>query len=143
MTQTTTSATLDEARAVLAAQPFSALLGARLAEFGDGFAVLEIDLDDRHRQQLGYAHGGVWAYAADNAITFAGGSVLGPRVLTGGITVDYLRPARTGVLVARARVVHRSARQAVCQATLGLAGDDAPYAVAHGRVTVASERTRT
>src|SRR5436190_293062 len=77
----------------LAAQPFSVLLGARLTAFGAGGATLELDIRDDLRQQNGYLHGGVLGYAADNAITFAAGTALGPDVLTGGFTISYLRPA--------------------------------------------------
>src|SRR5215217_3389974 len=96
--------TLELAEKVLASQPFSVLLGTRLVVFGEGEAVLELDARDDLRQQNGYLHGGVLAYAADNAITFAGGSALGPAVLTGGFTVSYLRPAGGAVLRAEARV---------------------------------------
>jgi uncharacterized protein (TIGR00369 family) len=85
--------TLRDAQQVLAAQPFSVFLGARIAAFADGRMTLEVDLRDELLQQNGYLHGGVLAYAADNALTFAGGSALGPAVLTGGFTIDYLMPA--------------------------------------------------
>lgn len=106
---------LADAERVLAAQPFSVLLGARLVAFGDGEAILELDARDELRQQNGHIHGGVLAYAADNALTFAAGTVLGPTVLTGGFTIDYLRPARNGTLRAHARVTNASRRQAVCR----------------------------
>ncbi|MGC1210393.1 MAG: PaaI family thioesterase [Micromonospora sp.] len=109
---------LETARQVLAAQPFSGLLGARLATFSPGLAVLEVPVRRELTQQNGFLHGGVLAYAADNAITFAGGSVLGPRVLTGGITITYLRPAAGELLEARATVVDAGRRQAVCRCEL-------------------------
>jgi uncharacterized protein (TIGR00369 family) len=88
-----------------ASQPFSRLLGARLTEFGAGGATLELDIRDELNQQNGYLHGGVLAYAADNALTFAAGTVLGPSLLTAGFTIDYLRPATGVTLQARATVV--------------------------------------
>lgn len=124
------------AQGILAAQPFSTLLGARLTEFGSGTASIEVPIRDDLRQQFGVLHGGVLAYGADNAITFAAGSVLGPKVLTAGVSIDYLRPAREGVLTATAQVVHSSRRQAVCRADLRVAGDPGLCAVAHGRVHV-------
>lgn len=130
------------AQSILSAQPFSELIGARITEFGSGTATLEVPIRDDLRQQFGVVHGGVWAYAADNAITFAAGSVLGPAVLTAGVSIDYLRPAREGVLTVTARVVHASRRQAVCRADLSVVGDPRVHAVAHGRVHTADPDRR-
>jgi uncharacterized protein (TIGR00369 family) len=110
--------TADLGNAVLAAQPFNRQVGARCTVLEPGAATLEIDIDDSHRQQFGMVHGGVLSYAADNALTFAGGSVLGPSVVTAGFTINYLRAARDGVLRADAVVVHADSRQAVCTAEL-------------------------
>jgi uncharacterized protein (TIGR00369 family) len=110
--------TLDAAQQVLAAQPFSVLVGARLVRFEPGLAVIEVAIRPELAQQNGFVHGGVLSYAADNALTFAGGSVLGPAVLTAGFTISYLRPASGGVLRATAQVVHAGRRQASCRADL-------------------------
>jgi uncharacterized protein (TIGR00369 family) len=110
----TTTLDLDTARTVLAAQPFSVLVGAEITTFGDGEATLEIPIRPELGQQFGFVHGGVLAYAADNAITYAAGTVLGPNVLTGGFTITYLRPARGDRLRAHARVTGSTRRQAVC-----------------------------
>jgi uncharacterized protein (TIGR00369 family) len=115
------------ARAGLASQPFSRLLGARLTEFGDGAATLELDIRDELQQQNGYLHGGVLAYAADNALTFAAGTVLGPALLTAGFTIDYLRPAVGAVLRARAVVVQAGRSRATCRCEVyTVDGDRAP-----------------
>jgi uncharacterized protein (TIGR00369 family) len=106
--------TLEDAQAVLQAQPFSVLLGAQISEFRPGHAVLTIPVTDQLRQQHGYVHGGVVAYAVDNAVTFAAGSVLGPAVLTSGIAVDYVAPC-SGDLEARASVVASTSRTATCR----------------------------
>jgi uncharacterized protein (TIGR00369 family) len=130
----------EEARQVLAAQPFSRLLGARLTSFGPDGVVLELDVRDELRQQHGFVHGGVLSYAADNAVTFAGGAVLGPRVLTGGLTITYLSPARGGTLRATACAVHAGRRQAVCRCEIHVldggagSGEPALCAVAQGTV---------
>lgn len=97
---------LAMARQVLAAQPFSVLLGAELIRFGDGEAELLVPLDERLRQQHGAAHGGALSYAADTAITFAAGSVAGANVLTAEMKINYVRGATGTELVARAAVVH-------------------------------------
>jgi uncharacterized protein (TIGR00369 family) len=133
--------TRELAEKVLAAQPFSVLLGARIASYGDDEAALELDVRDELRQQNGYVHGGVLAYLADNALTFAGGLAFGPQVLTGGFTISYLRPASGPVLRARANVVHAGGRQATCRCELyDVAADGTVTLCAAAQGTVVSVR---
>ncbi|WBB62935.1 PaaI family thioesterase [Streptomyces sp. WMMC500] len=148
---------IDFAQQVLDEQPFSRLLGARITAFADGAATLEVDIRDDLRQQYGYAHGGLLAYAADNALTFAAGTVLGPAIITGGFSVQYLRPARDGTLRAEAYVVHGGRRQAVCRcdvyvvapgaASAGAAEDGGAggelCAVAQGTILTAPQRAES
>jgi uncharacterized protein (TIGR00369 family) len=100
---------------VLAAQPFSVLLGAELLVFVPGRAEIAIPIRDALKQQHGFLHGGVVSYAADNALTFAGGSVLGPGVVTSEFKINYVRPALWESIVARADVMHAGKTQAVCR----------------------------
>ncbi|WNI21545.1 PaaI family thioesterase [Streptomyces sp. ITFR-16] len=136
-----TALDLPMAQKVLDSQPFSALVGARITAFGDGRATLEIDSREELRQQNGFLHGGVLAYAADNALTFAAGTTLGPAVLTGGFSIQYLRPATGAALVARAEVVHTGRRQAVARCDLFVVardGTETLCAVAQGTVLSAA-----
>lgn len=102
-------------RQVLESQPFSRLLGAELTEFAEGRAQITIAIIDQLKQQNGFVHGGVISYAVDNALTFAGGSVLGAAVVTAEFKINYLRPALGSYLIARASVIHSSKNQAVCR----------------------------
>ncbi|MCM2410833.1 MULTISPECIES: PaaI family thioesterase [unclassified Streptomyces] len=132
---------LRTAQKVLDSQPFSGLVGAHLTEFGGGAATLEIEGRAELQQQNGFLHGGVLAYAADNAITFAAGTTLGPAVLTGGFSIQYLRPATGTALVARAAVVHTGRRQAVVRCDLFVVGEGGAEnlcAVAQGTVLSAT-----
>lgn len=135
---------LENARAVLRAQPFSALLGARLTAFGDGRAVLELDIRDELRQQYGVLHGGVLGYAADNALTFAAGTSAGTDLITAGYTIDYLKPADGVLLRADAQVVRAGRTRVVCRCdlvTVDAEGTETLVAVAQGSVSVGN-RTR-
>ncbi|MBX7554746.1 PaaI family thioesterase [Streptomyces sp. NPDC004232] len=130
---------LSVARKVLAAQPFSALLGARLVAFGDGGATLEVDIREELLQQYGFLHGGVLGYAADNALAFAAGSVAGSRLITAGYSIDYLRPARGATLRADARVIRAGRSRVVCRCDLSTVDDDGTRtlcAVAQGSIAV-------
>ena len=107
----------------LDSQPFSGLIGAKLVEFSEEKAVLEIPIREELLQQNGFLHG-VVSYAADNALAFAGGSALGPAVLTSEYKINYLKPATGGLLRARAEVIHASKRQAVCRCEVFAISED-------------------
>jgi uncharacterized protein (TIGR00369 family) len=129
------------AKSILDAQPFSALIGARVTEFGAGVARIEIPFEPRLQQQNGFLHGGVLAYAVDNAISFAGGSVLGPNILTAGMTVSYHRPAR-GPITAEATVITstRSSAAVRCEVTAidPRTGKSVVVASGHGTISLAN-----
>jgi uncharacterized protein (TIGR00369 family) len=102
-------------RDAMSRQPFSALLNARLDSFTPGLAELSMPVVPGLLQQHGFVHGGVLSYLADNALTFAGGSVLGDAV-TSEFKINYLRPAKDAErLLAVATVVGSGRTQAVCR----------------------------
>ncbi|MBA4108217.1 MAG: phenylacetic acid degradation protein [Leptothrix sp. (in: Bacteria)] len=106
---------LSMGRQVLAMQGFSRLLGTELISYGPEGVELRLPLRDELSQQNGFAHGGVISYLADNALTFAGGSSLGPAVLTAEYKINYLRPGVGTALVARATVVYAGKTSATCR----------------------------
>ena len=123
-------------RQVLAAQPFSVLLGAELIGFSQGSAELKVPIKPELRQQHGFVHGGVLSYAADNALTYAGGGVLGPGVVTSEFKINYVRPATGDFIVARATVIHAGTNQAVCRCEVysSSAGCETLCATAQGTI---------
>lgn len=104
---------------VLAAQPFSVLLGAQLTAYTAGHAEIRLTLKPEFTQHMGVAHGGVVSYAADTALAFAGGSVLGAAsgamIFTSEYKINYVKAARGELLIAQAFVIATSTRQAVCR----------------------------
>ena len=125
-----TAFAITQAQEILRAQAFSRMLGTELLEFGDGRAVLALNVQPGHTQQNGFAHGGILAYLVDNAITFAAGTVLGPKLLTAGMGVEYLRPATGPRLIATAVVTASTRRRAVASCTI--TDGDSIVAVGHG-----------
>jgi uncharacterized protein (TIGR00369 family) len=127
---------LQIAGQILQTQPFSVLIGAEITAFSSGGAEITIPITPQLRQQHGFVHGGVISYAADNAISFAGGSVLGPAILTSEYKINYLRPAKGSLLVARAAVIHTGRFQAVCRCDVFSveAGEESLCAVAQGTI---------
>jgi len=106
---------LAQGQHILSLQPFSALLNARLDAFTPGSAELSVPVAPALLQQHAFVHGGVLSYLADNALTFAGGSVLGDSV-TSEFKINYLRPAKDAErLLAVATVLGSGKTQAVCR----------------------------
>ncbi|MDR3005132.1 MAG: PaaI family thioesterase [Acidovorax sp.] len=100
---------------VFASQPFSQFIGAELVVSSSDSAELALTVQEHHKQQHGFVHGGVLSYLADNAITFAGGLALGGNALTAEFKINYLRPAIGSRLVALAQARSAGKRMAICQ----------------------------
>lgn len=126
---------------VLQSQPFSRLLGTRIETFEQGVAVLLLDVQESLKQQHGFVHGGVLSYLADNALTFAGGSVLGDSV-TSEFKINYLRPAVGNTLKAMATVISAGKNQAVCQCHVIAVSNDGERTVAVAQGTISKVATK-
>jgi uncharacterized protein (TIGR00369 family) len=113
------------------------LLGAELLSFSAAGAELRIPIKPELKQQNGFVHGGVVSYAADNALTYAGGGALGPGVVTSEFKINYLRPAMGEFIVARATVVHAGKNQAVCRCDIYAASQGAETLCATAQGTIA------
>ncbi len=127
---------LEAARHVLQAQPFSQLLDAELVHFSDAGVELRVPVSGQLKQRYGFVHGDLISYAADNALTFAGGAVLGPAVVTAEFKINYVRSAGGNALVARACVIHAGKTQAVCRCEVYsvVVDSEIPCAVAQGTI---------
>lgn len=119
----------------LARQPFSRLLGTELMSISPGNAELALTITDQLKQQHGFVHGGVVSYLADNALAFAGGSVLGNSV-TLEMKINYLRPALGERLVATATLVSASKRFAICECRVSAVQDSKATLVATALGTI-------
>ncbi len=122
-------------RKVLKEQPFSTLLGTELASLEPGEAVLTLAVREELKQQHGFVHGGVVSYLADNALTFAGGSVLGNSV-TSEFKINYVQPAIGEKLIARASVLSSGKMQAVCECKIFVVSDRGEVMVAVAQGTI-------
>lgn len=120
---------------ILASQPFSVALGTELTRFESGLAELSLVLREDHKQQHGFAHGGVVSYLADNALTFAGGSALGDS-LTLEFKINYMRPAKGEKLIARATIASSGKQQAVCRCDIFAVEDGAEKLCATAQGTI-------
>ena len=132
---------LSWGRQVLASQPFSVLLETQLLSFTPGSVELRVPIKAQFQQQHGFLHGGVLSYAADNALTYAGGSKMQGPVVTSEFKINYLRPAIGDFVLARASVLHAGRSQAVCRCDIYVSkdGKESLCAVAQGTIVKLGE----
>ena len=108
-------ARVERAREAFASVPYAKLLGLELGEIGGGVVSIHLDVRDDLRQNQGVVHGGAVASLIDTAAAFALLTQLeiNERVTTTDLTIHYLRPANSGRLTARARIVRSGRRLCV------------------------------
>lgn len=110
-----TAPLIDLANRILQEQSFSRLLGAEVIHVETGKISIALPVRNDFFQQNGFIHGGILSYLADNSITFAGGLVLGPSVLTAEYKINYLKPAGQFPLISHAEVIQSGKSLAICQ----------------------------
>lgn len=119
-------------------QGFRELLGLRSGGAEDGGASVLLDAQERHVNPVGTIHGGVVATLLDVAMAEALSTVIPGRgsPVTVEMKLNFLQPARVGVLVANARVRRRGRRLAVVHGEVVQDGND--ELVAEGMGTFAA-----
>ena len=124
-------ATLESANAIALLQT----LGIRLVEIGERSALMEVVVDDRHRNYLGGVHGGLIATLIDTACFFPKPLLpSGQAATTLDLNVSYVRAAVVGdCLSARAELLHQGRRTASLAVRIT---DQQQRLVAHGTATL-------
>jgi len=87
--------------------PVGKLIGFRPMSVEPGKAVFELEAGPQHANPMGTLHGGVLCDVADAAMGVAYASTLadGESFTTLELKINFLRPFRTGTLIATGRVV--------------------------------------
>jgi uncharacterized protein (TIGR00369 family) len=130
------SLTPEEVNAFVAEEyPSSHADGTRCVELGEGMAVVRWPFDQSTLRPGGYISGPRMFGLADSALWFATFTVIGLEAMavTSEMSIRFLRPAKSGDLLARANLNSVSTRRLV--GTVELWVDDAPdrlVAVAQG-----------
>jgi uncharacterized protein (TIGR00369 family) len=119
------------------------LLGFRLVEVSEGYAVLAVKPDERHYNGIGIAHGGLAATLLDSATGCAINSTMpaGRIFTTLEMKINYVRPIRgdVGTVRCEARVIHAGGRVATAE---GRVVDEEGKLYAHGTATCMLFRAR-
>ncbi|MEM2214135.1 MAG: PaaI family thioesterase [Candidatus Nezhaarchaeales archaeon] len=95
--------------------PWYRLIGMK-PRFRGGEIIIELDLEEKHHQALGVAHGGVVASVLDSAIALNINKELikvGKIAVTAQLDVHYLKPASKGKIVGVGRPLYIGNRTAV------------------------------
>ncbi|HYO92589.1 MAG TPA: PaaI family thioesterase, partial [Pyrinomonadaceae bacterium] len=108
------------------------LMGFRLAEVSEGYAVVTVVPEERHYNGIGIAHGGLAATLLDSATGCAINTMMpaGRIFTTLEMKINYVRPIRGGGTVrCEARVIHVGSRTAYAE---GHVLDEQGKLYAHG-----------
>jgi len=82
----------------------------------EGIGIVEINIEDKHKQAYKTAHGGVIASILDSAAGLAVNSLLikqNKAAVTAEFNVSYLKPVSSGKLVAKGKVINIGSKLAV------------------------------
>ncbi len=111
---------------------FGGRVGLHSESGKDGSSRIELDALEEHLNPSGTVHGGVLATLVDSAMGLAARSTTddGGVPATSQLTVTYLRPGRTGPMVATAQVRKQGEHLLVCDAEVEQEGKTLVYALA-------------
>ncbi len=114
--------------------PFYKHLGINLRNLGPGRAEIEVKVGKHLTQSGGVAHGGVAAALVDSAVGLALCTMLRSRELitTVELKVNFIAPAKPGLLRASGNILHKGKRIAVGEAEVR---DSSRMLVAKGLAT--------
>ena len=118
---------------------FRELVGIELSEAEEGRAVVSMRPGDRHLNPAGTVHGGASSTLVDVAMAEALNTTLdeeAERPVTVEMKVNYMAPAKPGVIVAAARVRKGGKRVTVVEAEVVQEEDEEVVALATGTYTV-------
>ncbi|MBX3095752.1 MAG: PaaI family thioesterase [Fimbriimonadaceae bacterium] len=111
-------------------------LGITIKEFSTELVSAEMPVDERTTQPYGIVHGGAMASLAETIASVGGLQFVEfpSQVVVGQqLSVNFLKPARTGTVRGVGRPIHRGERSQVWDVTMSTAGT----VVAVARVTLA------
>ena len=100
--------------------PLVAELGFELLAFADGRAEIRLDVQHRHTNSFGVAHGGLLMTLLDVAMAHAARSINvqqaggGPGIVTIEMKTSFMRPG-SGTLQAHGQLLHHTASLAFCE----------------------------
>jgi uncharacterized protein (TIGR00369 family) len=86
--------------------PFSHLLGIKTVQFEKGEVILQLPIEESHKNGIETVHGGVIATLIDNIIGATIASIVDLPSTTINLNIQYLAPVEKGILTAKANILH-------------------------------------
>ena len=99
--------------------PYIRLLSMTIREMGVGYALVELDMDNKHMNPFGGVHGGVYASAIDTAAYWAAYCELeeGAGLISIDLKIDYLSPIKDGVIITKGKSIKIGKSMCLAEAT--------------------------
>lgn len=105
--------------ALYASAPVNALFNSELAVTGEGTARITFNVDKRVHHAAGAAHGTIYFKMLDDAAFYAANTLVTDRfLLTTSFNLHFVRPVKSGRLVAEGRWINGRRRVLVAEARL-------------------------
>ena len=115
--------------------PFVGHLSIKIKDIGVGFSVLEVDVENKHRNLYGYIHGGVYASLIDTATFWAAYGEIDEDagMVTLELKVNYLSAIEAGKILVNGKSIKVGRTIALAEATIT---DLEGKTLAHGTSTL-------
>ena len=114
--------------------PFQHFVGIEVLQLGGGKSVLQLELEKHHFNLYGIPHGGVHATLLDiamgTAASFPDESGREVDSVTLNLSIDYIAPPKSKILIARGKVTKKGKSIAYCTAEIF---DEEQTLIASGR----------
>ena len=102
--------------------PFQNFVGIEVLKLGEGKSVLQLELKEHHFNLYGIPHGGVHATLLDiamgTAASFPDTSGIEVDSVTLNLSIDYIAPPSSRILVAKGKVTKKGKSIAYCTAEI-------------------------
>jgi uncharacterized protein (TIGR00369 family) len=122
-------------------QTFMNFIGFQVTNIAEGEIEGQLTLQEVHKQQKGFVHGGLTATLADIVAGFAAVSLVpkGHHVVTVELKVTYLNPGVGEILLAKGWVLKQGRKLNFCEAEIYCkSGTAAPVLIAKATTTMAT-----
>jgi uncharacterized protein (TIGR00369 family) len=99
---------IEKVKHIVNDSPYFSLISMKICDIGNGYSVLEIDIENKHLQPFGFIHGGVFSSIIDAAAFWAVYCNIEDQnagMTTIDLKLNYLAPATSGKLIVKGRQI--------------------------------------